>query len=429
MDAPALSQFVFVGTSHQIAPAAIRETLVPTPALLENLRQEVMQGQNIEEIVLLNTCTRTEIYAVAADPMLAGLALEQHFIVGAVPNPDLQDYIVSLRGEAVVEHLLRVACGLNSIMLGEHEVLGQVGDALENSRERGTVGPLLERLFQAAIRAGRRARAETEIGRGGTSLAHAAVQAADRAVPEDERGRVVILGAGRMGAMAAARFQKGAWDSVVVVNRSTERAEELAATLGCDFSTLEALPELLGEARVVVAATSAGEPVVGEAELSLRLAGDADSLLLVDLGNPRNVASGVQDLDGVQVLGLDELREVGSDNLRQRENQIAPVEAIVDEEFERFRAWLAHRSVVPLVRRMRESFREVAMAEMQRHARHFSDEDQASLERYTEALINKLLHYPTVQLREIAGEDHPDHEARRVMLEDLFVEAGWGSPR
>jgi glutamyl-tRNA reductase len=418
-------RLALVGSSHHVAPVRVRDALFPNPERRGAFFEAVRNGELlVDGAVVLSTCSRAELYVVAPNVAKAAERVQQWFLDGAL---NLKGHTYVKTKEAAVLHLHSVAAGLDSIMLGEHEILGQLKDSLEEATEQGTVGPVMERLFRSALKAGRRARQETAIGRGGTSLPYAASKIAADVVPQGERGTVVIVGAGRTARLAAHHFHKAGWAEIVIVNRTLSRAQDLAGEYGGRAAELDDLAEALEGADTLVAAVSSDSPVVLANVLASATEGLERPLVALDLGNPRNIDPDARELWRVHLRDLDDLRDVSEASRSNRTLEVPAVAEIVEYEAGRFNAWLAHRSVIPLVKRLRESFTEIADAELSKHARHFQEEDRVALERFTQSLLNKLLHHPTALLKEMA-EAAPAQVDRISAVQEIFVAAGWGEP-
>lgn len=419
-------QIALVGSSHKVAPVHVRDALFPDRDRAAAFYGAVEDGTlGVDGAVLLSTCSRVELYVVAPSAPVASVRVHSWLLNGMREHTG---HIYAKMNDAAVTHLHAVAAGLDSIVLGEHEILGQVGDALKAAQAEGTAGPILERLFRGAMRAGRRARDETAIGRGPTSLAFVAARIAGDVVPPAERRRLVIVGAGHTARLAAHGFHKLGWSELIVANRTRARAEALASEYGGRAAALEDLDRVLDGADTLLAAVSSERPVLSAAALARIANGNGRRLLALDLGNPRNVEPAARRLDGVDLRDLDDLSEVGGASLSDRAGEIPAATAIVEQETARFNAWLAHRKVVPLVKRMRESFEEIAEAEMLRHAHRFSEEDREALERFTRSLVRKLLHEPIARLKEIA-EGGALGEDEIADVQEIFTSAGWAEPR
>lgn len=421
MQSPAATQkIVVVGCSHRVAPVEVREALFPDAERIEAFFSAVREGRfKATEAAMVYTCSRVEFYLVSNRPAVTEARVRDWFLGD---RSESRAHTYALSGPAAVEHFFSVCAGLDSIMVGEHEILGQVRSGLEESRQRGTVDTVLDRFFQAGLRAGRRARAETDIGKGGTSLAFAAADVARSEVPPSQRGRAVVVGAGITGRLAATHLAEAGWDEIVILNRTLSRAEEVAREVGGKALPLDDLKWAVRGARVVVTAAGGAEPLLCPDILTNRA---QKPLLVVDLGRPRNVDESVGRQPGVTLVDLDRLHEVTEAYRRRRALEIPRVQPIVEEEAARFRGWLAHRAVVPMVRVLRSSFADIAEAELEKHLHEFPESEREKVSRFTRSLLNKLLHYPTTHLKELA--EHGDGQEERLgVLQEIFVAAGWG---
>jgi len=373
----------------------------------------------VDNAFVLATCSRVELYLCAHSPADAVEHVREWFLNGAV---ELTEHTYVKRSEEAVAHLHSVAAGLDSIMLGEHEILGQIRHAIETATVQGTAGPILDRLARSALGAGRRARRETAIGRGSTSVAHAAAMAAGKIVPQDHRKALVILGAGDTARLAALHFHSAGWRDLVVVNRTPSGAQRLASEFGGRAMPLGSLKDALIGADALVTAVHSDRPLIDASMLSATSCGKERPLVVMDLGNPRNVDPDARALPNVVLRDLDDLQVASEANQSNRALEIPRVTQIVEDEVDRFNTWLAHRSVVPFVKRLREGFVTIADAELSKHARHFREEDRMALERYTQSLLNKLLHQPIAQLKEMA-EIAPTEGGRMTTLQAIFATA------
>ncbi len=403
-------ELLVFGTNHRVAPAATRDRLAlsrrETRVLLGALAGGAGGEGVVRESVVLSTCTRTEIFARTREPVRA-IALMRGGLRDVknanAPLPDRHTFCLSGRDGA--HHLFRVAAGLDSLMIGEPQVLGQVRHAYALAEKEGTCGPHLTRLFQSAVRTGKRARAETEIGKGSASVAFAAVRLAANILSDISDHAVLVVGAGRTGAQAARNFATKRPRSLTVVNRTAERAEAVATEFGGRGRAFDELHAALTEADVAVTATSAPHPVVTTAALrAIMRQRRGRPLVLIDIANPRDVESGVGRIPNVFLRDLDSLGDIVQENLIRRSKQIPQVERIVEEELESFVDWHETLKVVPVLRSLRERFHRIADEEVRRHLPRFDEPDRDRLERYTRALVARLLHQPTCHLRELDME-------------------------
>lgn len=326
---------LLLGTSFRIASADWRGRLAFAPAEAGLWLGAAAGEPGVEELLLLSTCNRSEIYAIGADDEVSEAVVRRAVVAARggdwlAPGP----HRYRLTGEAAAQHLCRVACGLDSLMLGEPEILGQVRDAAVAAREAGTLGPRLDALVRAAVAAGRRARSATRIGVGATSAAAAAVTLAERASGGLSGRRVVVIGAGQAGRLAVSRVAKRRPSSMAVANRTIEAGRAAAGlAAGVTAHGLEAVPALLASADVVIAAVGVPEPVVSRASLEVAMHGRAHRpLVVVDLGVPPAVDPAAATLPGLTLHGVDDLRTVLDRTVADRQREAPHVEAIAAAE-------------------------------------------------------------------------------------------------
>lgn len=411
-----------VGLNHETSPLEVRDALVMNEEEVERAIQVLRQRGGASEALVLSTCNRTEVYArgtTVEDPQAFVAALLRE-IKGMDLTGREGRFLYSYREPDSVRHLFRVACGLDSQVLGEPQITGQVKDALALAMRTGGSGPVIERLLDAALRAAKRARTETAIGRGPVSSAYAAVSVATKVLGALGDKRVLVIGAGEMASLAAAHFRDAGVSQFMVVNRSRERAQAFAAAFCARVVSLEALPVVLPGADIVVGATSSPEPIVrGDMVRNAMKIRKNRSLLLVDLAVPRDVDPQVARLPNVFLHDLDGLGGIVAQSLAQRRAEIPKVEAIVDEELSRFLRWHRSLAVVPTVTAFRGQVEAIARQELERHRGKFRSEDHAALDALVHGIVQKLLHRPTTRLTR-ADEKAPDGIARIDAIRDLF---------
>jgi glutamyl-tRNA reductase len=370
-----------VGISHHHAPVEVRERVV----FDRDAAAAVARGLAGEdgEAVVLSTCNRTEVYAVGVDA-------EAPFRDAGIDAP-----LYRLDDEAAALHLFRVAAGLDSMVPGEGEILGQVRQAYE----AGAAGPFLDRLFRQALHTGKKARAETAIAESPASVSSAAAALAQQVFGELAGRRVVLVGAGKVSEQAARNLVSRGAEVAVVANRTLDRARELAERLGTEAVALDALAETLRDADVVVTSTSAAGFVIGAADVLPRR---GRPLLLVDLAVPRDVDPAVQELADCFLYDIDDLQAVVVESLAGRRREAERAEAIVTAEAARFRAWQASLDVVPAIASLRARAEEIRAAELAKVGRRLSDDERRAVEAATAQIVNKLLHLPIVRMKEAA---------------------------
>jgi glutamyl-tRNA reductase len=418
---------VVVGLQHKQAPLSLLEAVAIGDADLHKVLSELRQRRNIHETVVLSTCLRTEVYAVVdrfhdAVAEVYGV-LEEHSGISA----DVLAEQATVRfDDDVTTHLFSVTSGLESTVIGESEVVGQVRRAYEFAQEEGVCGPVLSALFQHALQTGKRVRTDTGISRGTTSFAYAAVQVAQGSDGSGLRGkRVVVVGAGEMGVGVSRALgdivESDAPSSIVVVNRSLDRAEELVRAAGRDklrAAPLEGVHAELAEADVVLTAVAAESHVLTPAHF----AGVAGPMLIIDLGVPRNVDAAVGQLSTVTLLDMDDLSTAVAAALGDRQEESVAALSIVDEEVERYRTASRQRGAAPIIGALRARLESLREAELERHRAQLADLTEAEWEQVdvaTRAALAKLLHEPTMLLKETAGTPRGERlvEALRILFD------------
>jgi len=386
-----------VGLSHQSTPVAVRErAFVPLPQAGELARGLAADG----EAVCLSTCNRTELYVVGAEAEPRALAALAE--VSGLPEDELRGVVYRLGDEAAALHLFRVAAGLDSLVPGEGEILGQVRDAYE----AGAPGPILDRLFRQALHAGKKVRAETAIGENPSSVSSAAAALAQQVFGDLDGCRVLLAGAGHVAELAARSLAARGARVVFVANRSEERGRALASRFGGTAISLDEAPRRLAEVDVLVSATGASGRTFARDEVEAALRSrKGRPLFLIDLAVPRDLDPAIHELDGCFLYDIDDLESVVAAGLAGRRREAARAEAIVAAEADRFREWHASREVVPEIASLRAWAEEVRTAELERARTRLglSESQQAEVESVTARIVDKLLHLPTVRLKEAAA--------------------------
>ncbi len=412
---------VVVGLSHRSVPLDLLERMAIGEPRIPKALGDLLGREFVSEAVLLSTCHRVEAYVVAE--RYHGAAQDvRNFLseLAYVAPEEFSDHLYTYTDETAAAHLFGVAAGLDSLVVGESQILGQVRDAWDRARVEGAAGPRLSTLFRHALEVGKRARTETAIGHGITSLAHAAVaMAGERLGPLEDR-RVIVLGAGEMGeGMVSALTKVG---DMVVVNRTLDKAVALAGRVGGRAVPFDELPTALAGADLLLSSTGAPGVVVEEADLAAIQAHRPDRpLLVIDLGMPRNIDPAVGDLPGITLLDLADLRAFVDAGLDKRRKEVVRVRGLVADELSRYTADLAAREVVPTVTALRHQAEAIRVGELERHRSRLAglDERQTdAVESLTRAIVAKLLHEPTVRLKDAAGS--PKGERLSVALRDLF---------
>lgn len=381
---------VQVGIDHRLAPLEVRERLALATEDVGAVARRIHAEPWADEVLLISTCNRTELYVASPAARAEDLALTA--LLREVPDAPSEetDCYRKQRGSVAAQYLFRVASGLQSAILGETEIQGQVRMAHAIAQEAGTLGPVLDRLCNAALHAGKRARSETAISDGGVSHGSAALQVVGRVYDDMDGRSVLIVGAGIIATQAARSLATLEGARLRVANRTRERAEELVAELGTgEAHALDELDRHVAEAHVAVFATGA-QPLAHET-LAAIVAKRRDPLLLVDLGLPRCIDARARDLPGIFLFDLEHLEDLVAEALSARRAAVADVEAIIDDELGRFRGWYKKRRAVPTIRSLHAWAEEIRAEEAAYAGRELPPEMQQTLDRVTKRLVNRLL--------------------------------------
>ncbi|HSL71827.1 MAG TPA: glutamyl-tRNA reductase [Longimicrobiales bacterium] len=414
-----------IGLSHHTAPLEVRERFAAEVQAGRHSLADVKQTAGVREGVMLSTCNRTELYLVLDQEV------DHQVLVGLLPQPpgvdpgELPSFTYVRRENTVVEHLFRVVSSLDSMMLGEPQIQGQVRSAYESAlklqREHRVVGPILSRLFETALRVGGRVRAETRLGDGAASIPSAAVELARKIFGGLRERHALVLGTGEMSELAVeCLINEGARTSVV--SREPGRARELASRGNGAAVTIDEFAALVPTVDIIVTATAAPHAVITRELINRVLPrGPREPLLIVDLALPRDVEPEVGSVENVFLYNLDDLHHVIEGTLEKRRAEVPFAEAIIRDGVHDFWSWYRALEVVPLIRELRERAEQMRSQEVERTLRslNLNEQDRAAVEALTRQLLAKLLHQPTVRLREAAatGQNAEIVEAARYLFE------------
>jgi glutamyl-tRNA reductase len=394
---------VVCGLSHKTVPLPVLEQLAFAPEDLPKSLSRLLDREVVHEGVILSTCNRTEIYATVHRFHPAVQEVRTFLSdVSGVSQDRIADGLYTYYDTSAVHHLFNVASGTDSMVVGEPQILGQVREAFRAAGDEGTARRTLSALFQRALRVGKRVRTETAISRHVVSLPQAAARIAAELSGGLENKTVLILGAGRMGELAARAAVDNGCTRVVIANRTADKARALGAAVGGRGLGLDELPAELATADVVISVTSAAEPILDRAAV----AGRTTPLVAIDLGMPRNIEPAVRDVEGIVLRDLSDLCEVVERNAEARRAELPKVEAIISAEVDDFLAWERSLALGPAITELREWAEEIRAREVERLAKGLDDAQREALERATRGLVNKLLHRPMTQMRDlVVGRD------------------------
>ena len=396
-----MAQLVIIGTHQRICPVAVRERLAFGAAT----RQPALQALRdyADEGFIISTCNRVEVGG-----LVAGTGCEQellHFLADChhVAIEELAPHLYIHTGAEAVRHLFRLAAGLDSMVLGEDQIQVQIKSALAEARAAGAAGPLVDRLLQSALAAGKLVRSQTGIARSHLSVVSVALDLARQMYGSLAGRRALVLGAGRMAELALKHLRDDPQASIVVANRTFERAQALADTYGVTAWPFEQLAQAIGEADVVVSCTAAPEIVVSAELVAQARAGNNRPLLLLDLAVPRDINPAVAQLPGVQLIGVDDMRAICEANRAARGAEVAGAEELIAAEVAKFMEWWATQEVVPTIRALRERAEAIRTAELHRTLAKLPDlspREQEAIGALSAAIVNKLLHQPIARLKD-----------------------------
>lgn len=390
-----------VGISHKTAPVAVRERFALNGD--EVGRALALLKEAHEGAAVLSTCNRTEVYLTGSSPVRDPASVIEALARARGQSPPEGGAPFYVRtGKEAARHLFRVAAGIESMVVGEAEILGQVRSAFASATAAGTHNAVLSRLFHSAIRVGRRARNETNIGRHAVSVSSTAVGLARKTVGDLSSSTVIVVSAGGAGKLTARSLAEAGVRQMLVTSRTFERARELASDLGAAPVPFNRLDWALGQADIVITSTGASEFLIGPELVRASRNGDGRPLLLIDIAVPRDVDPAVRALPGVHLFDIDDLRSVARENLNARRAEIQRVEAIVEQELERFLDWLRSLQVIPTIAALRKRAEAIRRAELERTLPrlNLSENARRRVEAMSEAIVKRLLHDPILRLKQ-----------------------------
>jgi glutamyl-tRNA reductase len=422
-----------VGLSHRTAPVEVREKLSIPEQTMESSLQTLRDHEQVLEASILSTCNRLEIYTLVQHPEL-GMSAVREFLSGhsSLPTDDLTPHLFTYHHQDAVAHLLRVSAGLDSLVLGEGQILSQVKKMMRLGQEHKSIGPILNRLLTQAVSTGKRVRSETNLGTGAVSISSAAVELAQLKLGQArgldqlvslESEQVAVVGAGRMSRLLLQHLQAKGCAGVVLLNRTRERAQMLAADfpgLPVQCRTLDELDHCLSTCSLVFTSTAADDPLIDATRLQ-RL-NRRSSLRLIDIGVPRNISSDVAGIAGVEAFDVDDLQEVVARNQEARQQVAREAQGLLDEEGRLFLEWWDSLEAVPTINRLRSALEQIRSDELQkalsRMGPDFSARERKVVEALSKGIINKILHTPVTQLR--SPQPRQDRQQALRVVEQIF---------
>jgi glutamyl-tRNA reductase len=401
---------LLVGVSHRTAPVELREKLDFSSGDVGAAVQELATRASVPESVVLSTCNRSEIYAASGDPRRTKDEVVDFLSAfHRLPRETFLPHLFTLEGRDAVSHLFRVAGGLDSVVVGEPQILGQVKDAFHAASERRCTGPLLGRLFSSSFAVGKRVRSETAIGAGAVSVSYEAVAIAKKIFDRLDGRRVLVVGAGDISALTAQHLRAHGVGEILITSRTGARADALAEAVQGRAVPWNEMSVALGAADIVITATGAPRPIITRTQMEAVIGRRrSDPLYIIDIAVPRDVEPSVGDIEQVFLYNIDDLQKFVEKNLSNRGAEVARAEAIVSEEVARFVTWQRSRRAVPTIVALRQHFYAIRGSELQRlegKLAGLSPEARERFEEVTRLIIEKLLLDPTEQLKALPDEE------------------------
>ncbi len=419
-------QLFALGMNHQSAPLELRERVVLAAERLQVALSELVRAKPVTEAAIISTCNRTEIYGASGDP---SQALEWMADYHGVSTEELKPHVYALPQGEAVRHAFRVASGLDSMVLGEPQILGQMKDAVRAAHSAGTLGTTLNRLFQQSFSVAKDVRSNTRIGANVVSMAAAAVKLSARIFESLADQKVLFVGAGEMIELCATHFSAQKPRAMAFANRTMERGESLAQRFNARALLLRELPEVLADYDIVVSCTASSLPIIGKGMMErARRARRHRPVFMVDLAVPRDIEPEVGTMDDVFLYCIDDLAELVRDGLDERQGAVVQAEAIIETQVDSFLHWMRGRERVPLIKQLRDSGEQARRAELDRALKSLArgDDPKAVVSALSHGLTNKLLHAPTQALNQ--GDTWNDELRRAVTrlyrLEDSNLQPG-----
>ena len=398
-----------VGLSHKTAPVEFREKLTFPPEVQEEALTRATNYPHVKEAVILSTCNRTEVYSVVADPVkgmdqISDLLATFH----ELDEVSLRPHLYRVDSTDAIRHLFRVSSSLDSMIIGEAQILGQVKEAYAYAVDCGATGNAMNRLFREALAVGKKVRTETEIGENAVSVSYAAVELAKSVFGSLDGRTVLIVGAGKMSELTARHLTSNGASKVIVASRTFARAHELAEKIGGQAVEFEKALDYLAQADIVISSTAAPRPIITREGMSKAMAARRNRpIFLIDIAVPRDIEPAVNELYNCYLYDIDDLQHVVDSNVAQREKEAAKAEVIIERAVEDFVQWIASLEVVPTIAALKKKAQLICEMELEKalpRLGEIDDRQRNTINALTSGIINKLLHEPIVRIKELSGD-------------------------
>ncbi len=410
-----------LGINHKVASLEVREKAAYSEEERRELFEQIYRHQAFSEVCILSTCNRSEIY-VSAEKSTPVRDILGKIITGIKPELSFEElgYFYYYQGREVTQHLFRVTAGLDSMILGEPQIQGQVKDAVQYAAELGTLGVFFHRLFDMAFQAAKRVRSETAIGEGAVSVAYAAVELSQKIFKDLSRQKVLLIGSGDTGQLVARHLKAKGVENLFIANRTFEKAQALSRELGGIAYPFPLIKELLPEIDLVIGATNAPNYILSEADMRQVLpCRSTKPLFIIDLAVPRDFDPAMKRFDYIFLNDVDSLEQIVDKNLAKRRKALPAAKKIIGQEVEKYHQWRNSLNLTPTIVSLRKRFEDVRTAEIKKYQHKVSPQEMEMIERATRGLMNKLLHFPLSQLRRY-NNGHLDGLTRIEVVRELF---------
>lgn len=411
-----------ISINHRTAPVDLREALHLSEEEIRNLIQQT-KDKVLSEGIIISTCNRTEIYGIPKQNGITHLDLQNLIInfksAAKVTEENFQKFV----SRESVEHLFRVATGIDSLLIGDNQIFKQVKDSFIVSEEMNFAGFLIKRLMDAAVRVGKRAINETAISEGAVTVSYAAVQLVEKIFANLSKKSALVIGTGETGEIAAKHLRDRGIGRLALTNRTFEKAEKLATELNTAVFPFDTFKDHLHKFDIIISATSSENIILTKDDIERAMKKrNYDSLVIMDIAIPRDIDPSCKDIDYVFYHDIDSLNVIVQQNLAKRRNEIPKVEKIIQEELDAFFDWYNSLQVAPTIKDLRDYFESVRAEEVEKNINKFSEEDREKLEIITKRIINKILHHPTVELKKLSDENSAsDFSSLKIsVIRELF---------
>lgn len=416
-----------IGINHRTAPLDVREQVWYSNEEIRRLLPS-LKANNLRECVFVSTCNRTELYGVALETDLSSATFEKllsiiiHSKVQVKPSLAEPRHFYTLQSLLVTRHLLSVASGIDSMVVGDVQILNQMKEAFDIARQQGAVGTILTKLFQTAFHTGKRARTETEIGHGAVSVSYAAAELAGKIFDDLSKRRALLVGAGETGKLTARHLASKGIGKLFLSNRTRERADAIATILGGTVVPFEHMQEIIQSVDIVITSVTAPSYILTEQDVHTIMKHRSNSpLFIIDIGVPRNVDPQANKIDNVFLHDIDTLNIVVGKNLQKREGEVRKVREIVHTEMLKFYQWYNSLQVAPTIQELREHFETIRQHEIEQALHRFSPEQRELVEMLTKRIVNKILHTPMVNLKNGTDSEESEETLKKLsVIRHLF---------